>query len=59
MDVIFNDAISEPEWMEQITPYYGLRVWHLGFFGLGGILSVGELNYLFESQNSQFSQDLH
>lgn len=41
MDVILNDAISEPEWMEKITPYWGLRVWHIGFFAISGFLSIG------------------
>lgn len=43
MDIILNDAISEPEWMEKITPYWGLRVWHLGFFVISGFLSIGAI----------------
>lgn len=30
---ILDGDFDEPEWLETLS-YFGLRVWHLGFFGM-------------------------
>lgn len=39
----FLPPMSEPEWLETVTSYWGLRVWHVIFFGCSGVLSIGKL----------------
>lgn len=37
---ILEGDFDEPEWLE--TPsYFGLRFWHLGFFGFSGFVCIG------------------
>lgn len=48
MDAIIDGAISEPEWLEKETDFWGFRVWHLMFFCFSGVLSVSK----FHSRNN-------
>lgn len=41
LEGLAGGMFREPEWMEKETPYWGLRIWHFGFFGLSGFLSLG------------------
>lgn len=42
MSSLIDGAISEPEWLEKETEFWGFRVWHLIFFCFSGVLSVSE-----------------
>lgn len=47
MDIV-GDSLTEPEWLEVQVPSAGdFRIWHLIFFGLSGVLSIGESWKLF------------
>lgn len=46
LESLFGDMFGEPEWMEKETPYWGLRIWHFGFFALTGLLSLSKFQIL-------------
>lgn len=41
---ILEGDFDEPEWLERPS-YFGLRVWHLGFFGFSGFVCVGQFQF--------------
>lgn len=38
---ILEGDFDEPQWLEQQC-YFGLRCWHLGFFGFSGFVCIGQ-----------------
>lgn len=42
----FDGNPLEPEWLEEPS-FFGLRIWHLGFFGFSGLVCIGQLQFDF------------
>lgn len=40
----FDVNLVEPEWLEQPS-FFGLRIWHLGFFCFSGLVCIGQLHW--------------